>query len=198
MMTAKVFIGRLKKGDRHQMEAGGWRIEDGEAVSPEVKVEPEHDTAPAPAIALGRAASTKRGRLNEGQHAVEPTLSVPVSPGELLDKISILEIKAERIDDRAKLENVRHELGVLREVRQAIAPSAALSALTAELKSVNESLWDVEDSLRDCERRLKFGPRFVELARSVYRHNDRRSVLKRQINELLGSRLIEEKAYAPY
>ena len=125
-------------------------------------------------------------------------LSVPVSPGELLDKISILEIKAERIDDRKKLENVRHELNVLCEVRHALAPSAALSALTAELKSVNESLWDVEDALRDCERRLKFGPRFVELARSVYRHNDRRSVLKRQINELLGSRLVEEKAYAPY
>jgi hypothetical protein len=135
----------------------------------------------------------RRGELVAG-----PTLSVPTSPGELLDKISILEIKAERIDDETKLENVRHELTVLCDVRRALTSSAALSALTSELKSVNESLWDVEDALRDCERGLKFGPRFVELARSVYRHNDRRSALKRQINALLGSRLIEEKAYAPY
>jgi hypothetical protein len=129
--------------------------------------------------------------------AAAETLAVPISPGELLDKISILEIKIERIADRAKQENVGHELAILSEVRQALPQTAELAPLTADLKSVNARLWDVEDAIRDCERRQDFGPDFVELARSVYRQNDRRSSLKRQINELFGSRLIEEKAYAP-
>jgi hypothetical protein len=134
----------------------------------------------------------------QGAREFGPALAVPISPGELLDKISILEIKAERIHDSAKRDNVLYELRVLCEVGAGLAPSTALTDLAAELKSVNELLWDVEDAIRDCERGLKFGPRFVELARSVYRHNDRRGALKRQINVLLGSRLIEEKAYAPY
>jgi hypothetical protein len=126
------------------------------------------------------------------------TLAVPISPGELLDKISILEIKLERIADRPKQENVRRELTVLTDVRRALPQTADLAGLTTDLKSVNERLWDVEDAIRECEQRQDFGPTFVELARSVYRQNDRRAALKRRINELLGSRLIEEKAYAAY
>lgn len=126
------------------------------------------------------------------------TLSAPVSPGELLDKISILEIKLERITDPTKQENVKREWLALCDAGQTLPSSARLKALSADLKSVNEALWEVEDSLRDCERRRDFGPGFIELARSVYYHNDRRSALKRQINELLGSQLIEEKAYVPY
>lgn len=124
---------------------------------------------------------------------------VPIAPGELVDKITILEIKRERIADPAKRANVEHELRELAAVRdQAIGSSADLGALTAELKGVNEALWEIEDAIRDCERNGDFGPRFIELARSVYRSNDRRSQLKRSINELLGSALVEEKSYRPY
>jgi hypothetical protein len=130
-------------------------------------------------------------------HTCLPLLA-PIAPGELLDKISILEIKSERIKDRAKFENVRLELAALLAVREMLSRPDELAALTAELKKVNECLWDVEDELRDCERRQDFGPRFIDLARSVYRHNDCRAALKREINILLGSRLIEEKAYARY
>jgi len=127
-----------------------------------------------------------------------PPLFVAISPGELLDKISILEIKSERMTDHFKLCHVLHELATLADVRKSLADSAQLTALASELKTVNERLWDVEDAIRDCERRQNFGPDFVELARSVYRQNDVRAKLKRQINELLGSNLIEEKAYVPY
>lgn len=127
------------------------------------------------------------------------TVSVEISPGELIDKITILEIKSERISDVAKLENVRGELATLIASRdRAMAPSAELTQLARELKQVNEALWEIEDEIRDCERRGAFDSRFVELARSVYKSNDRRSHVKRRINELLGSRLMEEKSYAPY
>lgn len=125
-------------------------------------------------------------------------LWAPVSPGELLDKISILEIKEQRFFDAVKHAHVLHELTVLREVSAELTPSMELSALTADLKSVNESLWGVEDDLRDCESRHDFGAQFIALARAVYHHNDRRSAIKRQINELLGSRLVEEKVYVAY
>jgi hypothetical protein len=127
-----------------------------------------------------------------------PTLLVPISPGELLDKISILEIKSERMDDAARLANVQTELSALREVQQQLPATRELSELTAQLKQANERLWDVEDDIRDCERQRDFGPGFIELARSVYRVNDQRAALKRQINILLGSGLVEEKAYAAY
>ncbi len=130
--------------------------------------------------------------------AVAGALAVPISPGELLDKISILEIKLERIADRLKQSRVGRELQMLSEVRQFLPHTIDLAGLTTELKSVNARLWDIEDAIRDCERRQDFGSNFIELARSVYRQNDRRAALKRQINELLGSRLIEEKAYASY
>jgi tetratricopeptide (TPR) repeat protein len=126
-------------------------------------------------------------------------IAVPISPGELLDKITILQIKQERIADAVKLRNVEEELRALLAVRaQAILAWPELDPLVAELKRVNEALWEIEDAIRDCERTQDFGPRFVELARSVYRSNDRRSELKRAINTLLGSALVEEKSYKPY
>jgi hypothetical protein len=125
----------------------------------------------------------------------EPVL-VPIAVGELADKITILEIKAERITDAAKLRNVCSELEQLRAVwdRQGRRP-AALEALTQELKKVNESLWVIEDEIRDCERAQDFGPQFIALARAVYRTNDRRAEIKREINLLAGSDIIEEKSY---
>lgn len=126
-------------------------------------------------------------------------ITVEIAPGELLDKLTILEIKSERITDAEKLRNVRVELETLRTARdQAVAKSEDLARLTAQLKAVNEALWEIEDEIRLCERNGDFGPRFIELARSVYRQNDRRAACKRQINELLGSKLIEEKSYAAY
>ncbi|MCU0875588.1 MAG: DUF6165 family protein, partial [Pirellulaceae bacterium] len=120
---------------------------------------------------------------------------VEIAPGELIDKITILEIKSERIADAGKLKNVRVERQVLEAARDAaMAASAELADLTAQLKQVNEALWEIEDAIRDCERGQDFGPKFIELARSVYHSNDRRAALKRQINELLGSKLIEEKS----
>jgi hypothetical protein len=124
---------------------------------------------------------------------------VPVSWGELIDKVTILQIKLARIHDEAKLANVRNELQALDPARaQAIAISAKVLDLEAELRSVNEVLWDNEDRLRDFERDKVYGAGFVECARAAYRTNDRRSVVKRQINELLGSSLVEEKSYAKY
>ncbi|MCC7168394.1 MAG: hypothetical protein IT565_12580 [Rhodospirillales bacterium] len=126
-------------------------------------------------------------------------ISVEVAPGELIDKIAILEIKMKRIADPAKRANVTTELEVLAATRdRAIPPSAELDRLAAELVRVNEALWVIEDDIRDCERAKDFGPRFIELARAVYITNDERARLKRQINDLLGSRIIEEKSYAPY
>jgi tetratricopeptide (TPR) repeat protein len=124
-------------------------------------------------------------------------ICIEVAPGELLDKIAILEIKNARIADAGKLRNVQVELAELTALRsEALKISPELSELVAELKAVNERLWQIEDDIRLCERDQDFGPRFIELARSVYRENDRRAALKRAINELLGSRLIEEKSYA--
>ncbi|MEL6477331.1 MAG: DUF6165 family protein [Pseudomonadota bacterium] len=126
-------------------------------------------------------------------------VTVEIAPGELIDKITILEIKSERIADAGKLANVRLELQVLAETRDAALPvSDALTRLTADLKRVNETLWQIEDDIRDCERAGDFGPRFIQLARDVYITNDRRAALKRDINVLLGSRLVEEKSYQPY
>jgi hypothetical protein len=118
---------------------------------------------------------------------------VPVSVGELMDKISILEIKAERIIDPGPLQNIERELAALRAVR--IQYPAALAGLIAELKRVNGELWNVEDSIRDCEARGDFGETFIELARAIYRLNDERSQIKRAINVGAGSRLQEEKSY---
>lgn len=126
-------------------------------------------------------------------------LLVQTSPGEFLDKLTILEIKSERMTDAAKLANVRRELELLR-ATWAASPLAArdVSALVAQLKQVNEALWDIEDRIRDQEAAGTFGAEFVELARAVYRTNDRRAAIKRELNVALGSELVEEKSYKPY
>ncbi|MRG71966.1 hypothetical protein GH722_09295 [Alphaproteobacteria bacterium HT1-32] len=127
------------------------------------------------------------------------TLSAPIAPGELIDKITILEIKSERIEDPAKLANVETELKTLSATRDRhIGASDEMIALTASLKSINEELWVIEDDIRDCERNGDFGETFIRLARAVYRTNDRRADVKKQINILLGSSLVEEKSYAAY
>ena len=124
------------------------------------------------------------------------TITIEVAPGELIDKITILEIKSEHITDQGKLENIRVELQTLEASRDAaIEPSDRIGELTARLKAVNERLWDVEDAMRECGRRGDFGPRFVEAARAEYTLNDERAAIKRSINELLGSRIMEEKSY---
>jgi hypothetical protein len=126
-------------------------------------------------------------------------IEVPVSAGELVDKLTILEIKSERIDDAAKLANVRRELaGLTAIVGPLLAANEALAALKSSLRTVNETLWQIEDDIRDCERRKDFGPSFVALARGVYRNNDKRAALKREIDKLLGSELTEEKSYQAY
>ncbi|CAO3363850.1 tetratricopeptide repeat protein [Azospirillum palustre] len=123
----------------------------------------------------------------------------PVSWGELLDKITILDIKAERIADADKLANVRREREALVAVAaQADTARPEVVALIDGLRAVNTTLWEVEDEIRDCERAKDFGPRFVELARQVYHTNDRRAALKRDLNRLLGSELVEEKSYQAY
>jgi alpha-mannosidase len=126
-------------------------------------------------------------------------IRVDVSPGELIDKITILELKLERIGDPAKVANVRLEHDVLMEVyAREVVESVALRALTERLKSINAALWEIEDHIREHERAKKFDAEFVTLARSVYRTNDERSAVKRAINELLASKIIEEKSYAAY
>jgi len=130
---------------------------------------------------------------------LKTSISVEIAPGELIDKITILEIKLERITDKAKLVNVRLEWETLTKARDgAIKASPDLERLSAKLKAANEALWEIEDDIRDCERDKEFGETFVRLARSVYISNDKRAALKREINELLGSSLIEEKSYAAY
>lgn len=120
----------------------------------------------------------------------------PVSVGELLDKVTILRIKAARIPDEAKLAHVRAELAALEAVTAAVPATPTLDALLDALQATNETLWEVEDALRDCEARSDFGPDFVRLARAVYVTNDRRAGLKREVNRLTGSALVEEKSYA--
>ena len=124
---------------------------------------------------------------------------VPVSPGELLDKITILRLKRERIADAAKLANVQVELDLLEAVEaRELAGKADYAPLLVELQAVNALLWDIEDGKRDCERRQAFDARFVALARSVYLENDRRAEIKRRLNALFGSAINEEKSYAAY
>jgi hypothetical protein len=124
---------------------------------------------------------------------------IEVSPGELLDKLTILEIKLENISDPSKLANVRREYDSLRtSVRSNIANTPEIAELAAQLKSVNLQLWRIEDEIRLQEKISDFGEGFVKLARSVYRTNDRRAAIKRHINDLLESRIVEEKSYTDY
>ena len=126
-------------------------------------------------------------------------LQVPVSYGELLDKLTILEIKSERMSDAAKLANVRDELQLLEHTWQA-HPAACtdIAAERAALKQVNAALWDIEDHIRLKEKAQAFDAEFIALARAVYVRNDERAAIKRAINLKLGSRLVEEKSYQDY
>lgn len=124
---------------------------------------------------------------------------IEISYGELIDKITILEIKAVRVTDPLQLENIHYELQLLTAARESqIQTSATVDELTRQLRTINEILWDVEDRIRDKEQNLLFDTEFIELARSVYQTNDRRAELKRKLNDHLGSRIVEVKIYQPY
>lgn len=124
---------------------------------------------------------------------------VPTAPGELIDKLTILRLKEERIVDPAKVANVRVEKDALMQTADMhVPPSAELSALWEELYQINADLWVIEDDIRDCEKAQDFGTEFIRLARAVYVTNDRRADVKKRINLLLGSALIEEKSYADH
>jgi hypothetical protein len=126
-------------------------------------------------------------------------IRVPISPGELIDKLTILEIKAANIRDAAKLANVNVELELLQETwRSSAFASANIDAEWTRLREINKKLWDIEDLIRDKERERKFDQEFIELARAVYVTNDERAAVKKQINTKLGSKIVEEKSYAAY
>lgn len=123
----------------------------------------------------------------------------PISPGELLDKLTILQIKCEQIVDAEKLANVKVERRLLQSVvDQHIPVRDDIAALAVALLTINQELWQIEDDIRDCERAEDFGAAFIALARAVYITNDRRSALKKQVNLALGSAIVEEKSYADY
>ena len=126
-------------------------------------------------------------------------IQVPISPGELLDKITILRIKAARMSDPAKVANVKHELGLLEKTwKDSGAAAVNLGTAEAELTTVNEKLWVIEDEIRDEERAKRFTEKFIELARAVYFTNDERAAIKKRVNTLLGSTIVEEKSYKQY
>jgi hypothetical protein len=126
-------------------------------------------------------------------------IKIPISPGELLDKITILRIKSQRMSDPAKVSNVRLELRALEETWSASAYAKInIEADINELLGVNERLWVIEDDIRDKERAQAFDAEFIRLARAVYVENDERAAIKRRINTTLGSSIIEEKSYRKY
>ena len=127
------------------------------------------------------------------------TILVQVSPGELIDKMTILEVKLEQMSDPVKLANVRREHDMItRTFREHITDTPALAKLIAALKTTNMALWTIEDDIRAHERKGDFGKSFVRLARAVYRTNDERAAIKRRINVLLDSAIVEEKSYSDY
>jgi len=127
------------------------------------------------------------------------SLMIEVGAGELIDKITILKIKAMRMTNAAKLSNVKHELDVLSRARaENLNQSDELDRLEEALGMVNEALWVIEDDIRACEAARDFGPGFIELARSVYIQNDKRAAIKKSINELCGSSIVEEKSYTEF
>jgi hypothetical protein len=132
---------------------------------------------------------------------LESLIQAPISLGELIDKITILEIKAVNIDDTAKLKNVTHELNILNDkVNELLdaAGQAKLAPLKQALKDINQELWIIEDDIRDCEYVKDFSDKFIQLARAVYVTNDKRAKVKKDINIAFGSELIEEKSYKDY
>ena len=159
-------------------------------------------TSPIQTALLLCAVATKPRRLEFPLYPHGPNMSellTPISYGELIDKITILEIKAVQIRDAAKLANVRTELGLLN-TTWATHPASAtdISAERAQLKAVNEALWKIEDDIRLKEKAQAFDAEFIELARAVYFRNDERAAVKKAINLKLGSTLIEEKSYQDY
>ncbi len=126
-------------------------------------------------------------------------LQIPVSPGEVLDKITILEIKSECMSDPEKVANVKVELALLQETwADFVSEDSVINEWHAQLKEINQALWQIEDDIRDKERTREFDERFIELARSVYFTNDRRAKIKRDLNLHLGSAIVEEKSYQDY
>lgn len=128
-------------------------------------------------------------------------IQAPISLGELIDKITILEIKAVNISDAAKLKNVTHELTILSDKVTSLLDAAGiekLAPLKADLKAINQELWIIEDDIRDCEYAKDFSDKFIQLARAVYVTNDKRATVKKDINLAFGSELIEEKSYKDY
>ena len=126
-------------------------------------------------------------------------IMIPISPGELIDKLTILEIKLQEIKDHDKLKNIEIEYNFLTDiVIQTVGDKNNINKLRDDLKKVNIALWNIEDDIRACERNNDFGDRFIELARSVYINNDTRAVIKKNTNTELGSLLVEEKSYKKY
>ena len=127
------------------------------------------------------------------------SILVEISPGEIIDKITILSIKLDMISDENKLKNINYEYSILLKTRDNFLPqSPELEKLSFNLREVNEKLWQIEDEIRDCESRKDFSKNFIDLARAVYITNDERSDIKRKINLLLNSKLFEEKSYQSY
>jgi len=132
-------------------------------------------------------------------NASKGSVLIEVGAGELIDKITILKIKSKRMTDEVKLRNVSHELDVLgRACAESLPPSDELTRLENELSQVNQALWVIEDDIRACEAIRDFGPKFIELARSVYIQNDHRAAIKKSINDLCGSNIVEEKSYTEF
>lgn len=128
-------------------------------------------------------------------------IQAPISLGELIDKITILEIKAVNIGDESKLKNVKHELNILNDKVNELLDAdgqAKLAPLKQALKDINQELWVIEDDIRDCEYAKDFSDKFIQLARAVYVTNDKRAKVKKDINLAFGSELIEEKSYKDY
>lgn len=127
------------------------------------------------------------------------TIKVDLSVGEFLDKVTILEIKSERIKDETKLENVNKELNLLKKIwAESEFASTDIADEMGRLKAINEKLWEIEDDIRDKERARAFDDKFIELARAVYYSNDERAAIKKELNVKLGSDLVEEKSYSDY
>jgi hypothetical protein len=147
--------------------------------------------------ATGHAAGMQS--IHDREELTMASVRVDISIGDLVDKIAILRIKAKRLTDPNKRLNVTHELALLETAwHAAMAPSPALCRLEESLTKVNQEIWDLEDRIRDHERRQDFGAAFIDVARAIYRVNDHRAALKRDINIAAGSDITEEKSYAPY
>ena len=126
-------------------------------------------------------------------------IEIPVSLGELIDKITILEIKQQRLKGPQQLANVVRELKLLKTIlNDDVRTLPEIASLTRRLKEINQALWEIEDAIRECERQADFGDAFIALARAVYHRNDERSAVKRNINQLGASEIVEEKGYADY